>query len=73
MVSKVVKIGYFSLPEKIKIESPQTFLFLDKDGRIKIGDISGREAPLHQFMRSLTRGDITLTKEGEKFVKRVQF
>jgi len=69
MLQKFIKLGYFSLPERTPKNFPKTFLFLGKDKKILIGKASGLEAPYHQFARSLVRGDITLTKEGEKFIK----
>lgn len=69
MSQKLLKLGYFSLPEGTPEDFSRTFLFLDKDKKIRVGNISGSEMPYHQFARSLTRGDITLTKEGENFVK----
>ncbi len=68
-MKKNKKLGYFSLPEGVAKNFPRTFLILDKNKKIRVGSLSGPEIPYHQFARSLDRGDITLTKEGENFVK----
>ena len=72
MPKKPTKLGYFSLPKGTPKSFPQTFLYLDKDKKIRIGKTSGPEMPYHQFMRSLIRREITSTKEGESFVKKTK-
>lgn len=72
MSKKLIKLGYFSLPEKTPKSFPCTFLILDKDGKIRIGDASGPEISYVQFARSLVRGDVTLTKKGKNFIKKMR-
>lgn len=68
MTTKMTNLGYFSLPEGVPDGFPCTFLFLDQNGKI-INESSGEEITYYQFIRGLDMGDITLTKEGEEFVK----
>lgn len=70
MPNKTTKLGYFSLPVGTPPKFPKTFLFLDGNKKIRIGKSSGLEIPIHQFARSLSRQDITLTDEGRAFVKK---
>ncbi len=71
MSPKIIKkIGYFSLPEGTPEDFPKTFLILDEDEKVRVGDISREEMPYHCFARFLARGSIALTEEGEEFVKK---
>jgi len=64
----MIKLGYFSLPKGVPDGFPRTFLFLDQNGKI-INESSREGITYYQFIRGLDMGDITLTKEGEEFVK----
>lgn len=72
MVRKSIRLGYFSLPENRPKNFPHTFLVLDEDGKIRIGDTSGPEMSYAQFARSLTRGEVVLTDKGKSFVKKIR-
>ena len=67
-MSKKIIIGYFSLPSKTPKEFPRTFLVLDKDEKVHIGEPTGPVISNCHFVRSLARGDIILTKRGKSFM-----
>lgn len=68
MTTKIINLGHFSLPESVPGSFFRTFLLLDQNEKI-INESSGEEITYHQFMRGFDIGDITLTKEGEEFIR----